>query len=346
MAIFNKKDFILCDVPVPHGYPQSQTHAGISFYNGVYYLVTSPYPSIKRNIIFAYLREALRRLTFDHCFKRINGEEFENPMLYFGAEENNNPPHIFSPYSNNPLMQTPDKLYGLPSYCSDPDIFIKDGKICILNREVIRISYNDDGKTYKSLIRLFVIMGHIELKNNFILDSISKIIDTHELITSPCLIFFNNKYRLIYLISSSYNDGKDCEKIIIRKADSIKGPFIEKCEIKLISKSYQPWHISVFQYKSNMYAIVACIKNGQKQRCYQMLGKFNNNMDTLRIYQTPLIDIPSYRGSAFVRPDGMFVLYSTTVKYKMKGSNSVDGRDIIMMATPFEKLEQELAANE
>ena len=31
---FKKEDFILCDVPVPEGYPQSQTHAGIAVYNG------------------------------------------------------------------------------------------------------------------------------------------------------------------------------------------------------------------------------------------------------------------------------------------------------------------------
>ena len=73
-----------------------------------------------------------------------------------------------------------------------------------------------------------------------------------------------------------------------------------------------------------------------------MFGEFDESLDNFTIYQKPLTNLNSYRGAACVREDGLFVLYSTTVHEKIKGSKSVDGRDIIMSSMPFNLLISEL----
>ena len=77
---------------------------------------------------------------------------------------------------------------------------------------------------------------------------------------------------------------------------------------------------------------------GIGHRCWQMLGEFDDDLTYLKIYRTPLTDYASYRGAACVTDSGLFVLYSTTVHEKIKGSKSVDGRDVIMAKMPFNEL--------
>ena len=62
--VFQKADFTLCDVPVPKGYPQSQTHAGVAFFENKYYLTTSPFPGPQYGVWEARFRKLVRTLSF------------------------------------------------------------------------------------------------------------------------------------------------------------------------------------------------------------------------------------------------------------------------------------------
>lgn len=64
MTIFRKDEFELCEVPVPEGYPQSQTHCGVICVDGSYILSTSPYPVPKRSKWLVYIMAVLKKISF------------------------------------------------------------------------------------------------------------------------------------------------------------------------------------------------------------------------------------------------------------------------------------------
>jgi len=348
-VIFQKKSFVLCDVPVPVGYPQSQTHAGIAYNKGNYYLVTSPYPNIRyKSKLKTYMMVAIRKLSCNHLCRAIVAERYENPCLYLGNMRKGNPPVTFELMLTRPLMEAPDPYYGLPAYNSDPDIFIKDDSIYILNRQVYRTKIIHGAPLKNEYIqRLFLIKGKlIDKKFKYLGTSLLR--ETCDLLSSPCLTLFKGKYRLFYLKTNSYNDGNTFNGLFMSSATTIGGLKRNSCQekLKVSAGVYIPWHMSVFLCNDKLYAIVACVKKGEKQRCYQMFGKFSDDLSELKIYQTPLTDYKSYRGSACVREDELFVLYSTTVYEKLKCSKSVDGRDVIMASMPFNDLLKQLRNNE
>jgi hypothetical protein len=358
-SLFHKNDFKICNVPVPDGYPQSQTHAGIAYVQEKlggysYWLTSSPFPNKKTSKLILMLKIVLKRYLFQNDIKRTNytntnikrkGEDFENPMLYFANEDESGMcPVNFIPFENNPLMDKPDDIYGGGTYCSDPDIFIENSNIYILNRETYRRYYYPETNTYGPFLRINFIVGSL-VNNKFVIKSIDSKFTDNDLACSPCFLKYKEKYRYMYLVTNSYNDGLICEKMVVRSDNTIEGKFEDKKNINIEGGKYIPWHFSVFNYKEKLFAIVACVIKGKKGRCYQMLGEFDDSLDNLFIYQTPLTDLKSYRGAAFVREDGVFVLYSTTVHEKIKDSKSVDGRDIIMAYKPFNTLLKEIKQN-
>ncbi len=135
-TVFSKNDFVLCKVPVPKGYKQSQTHAGVAIHNGVFYLTTSPYPAYNKPIWKAYLEAGVRRLSGGRLCKPFIAEQWENPCLYVSVGEDNQKPSSFELMQSTPLMMTPDSINGLPAYNSDPDLFIENGVLHVLNRVV------------------------------------------------------------------------------------------------------------------------------------------------------------------------------------------------------------------
>ncbi len=157
-VIFKREDFTLCDVPVPKGYPQSQTHSGVAYHNGKYYLVTSPYPNYKRNKFYLYAKAAIRKLTKSHYGVIKPGDFYENPCLYVNSQTSDMPPVSFRMMTTGALMENPEELYGLPTFNSDPDIFIDDDNIIILNRPVIRTELLAGGG-YRSVIKLYLLRG-------------------------------------------------------------------------------------------------------------------------------------------------------------------------------------------
>ena len=334
--IFKREDFILCDVPVPKGYPQSQTHAGIAFYNGKYYLTTSPYPSFKRSKWMVYLFVILRKLTFGKISLLYAGGDFENPCIYVG--ENNrslSAPAVFSLLNDSPLMEKPKDLFGQGAYNSDPDIFVDNGLFYIINREYVRHS-----EPLESINNIYLIQGY-PTGSSFVIERCERIFD-YDIGKSPCITKYNNHYYLFSLETNSYNDGNPCSALYIRKGKDSLWDWEERSTIVLNKGNYEPWHMSVFCYKDRLYAVIACIEKGIKEKCWQMLGEFSEDLSQLKIYQTPLSDYVSYRGAALVNDEDEFVLYNTTVHEQIDGARSVDGRDIIMAHKPFTKLLSQL----
>lgn len=329
-VVFDRKDFTLCKVPVPKGYPQSQTHCGIAYNKGRYYLTTSPYPNPIRPQWLKYLAAVLKKLTFGKINYLYLGEDFENPMLYEAVKcAAKQIPIVFKLVKGSPLMQKPNDIYGTGSFCSDPDLSINDGKICVLNRTTVRGISEQKGETIVHLIK-----GNVE-NGRFVVEKNEPMF--HEGYKSPCMTKLESMYYYFCLDTNSYNTGEPCKALLVKEsADMIH--WSEAKSICMENGAYEPWHMSVFKHGGKLYAIIACVRSGESHRCWQMFGEFDETLSSLKIYQTPLNDFRSYRGSAMVRDDGEFVLYNTTVREKIRGGRSVDGREVVMAHMPFEEL--------
>ena len=339
--VFNREDFTLCDVPVPKGYPQSQTHSGVALYNGTFFLTASPYPAKRYKRKVALLRIVLNKISLGILCKPLIGEFFENPCLYVGmkdAHDKSGIPVHFIPMMKNPLMDTPEKYNNLPAFNSDPDIFIEDGVVYILNRSVYRTKMLEIG--YESITKIYLISGDIE-GNKFRLSENHLIKEWNKPYASPCLTKYHGEYIFMYLDTNSALDAETFNGIYVQRTKILSDlAHTAKSEkIRVNCGQLLPWHMSVFQYSDTMYSIIACVIKGDKtKKIWQMLGIFNRDLSELTILPRPLTDYNSYRGSACVNDDGLFILYSTTVMEHIPGSKAVDGRDVIMASMPFKKL--------
>lgn len=333
---FKKSDFTLCDVPVPKGYPQSQTHAGIAVYKGRYYLSCSPYPLKKYGKVNTYIHLIIQKLTGKRFGNFIDADKFENPMLYIGETGDGCPPTIFHILAPSPLVERPILSPNIQAYNSDPDIFIEDGNLYILNREYSR-KCNDEGLVECCSV-ISIIKGKIDESISISRPSIFTTSFRSQL--SPCLSKVADTYVLTFIESNSAIDGQSFEGIYISTSNTIDNlkSLPNKRKVTLIAEKLLPWHMSLFSYNGKLYSIVSCVEKGRKGRIWQMLGVFDDTLNTLTIFPKPLTDYNSYRGAACVLNDDTFVLYSTTLHERIKGSKSVDGRDIIMSSTSFHQL--------
>lgn len=335
-TIFQKDDFLLCNVPVPEGYKQSQTHSGIAIHEKTFYLSSSPYPSGGETRYIAYLRSILNRLGLN-ILKPFVPEAWENPCLYIQSkEEINDFPTSFRLLQKTPLMPPPEPYYGLPAFNSDPDIFIENDTIHILNRQTYRTKLCPGESLNKYRNRIYHIYGKIDNKRFYYLGT-ELLIDTEDMVCSPCLTKIGGKYILTELETNTYNEGDNFKGLFLATSDSISGfqRFDDWKRVEVKSGDYLPWHMSLFSYNEKLYTIIACVKSGVSHRLWQLLGEFSSDLSCLKIFQTPLTDYKSYRGAATVDCKGEFVLYSTTVREKLVGGRSVDGREIIMAHAPF-----------
>lgn len=336
-TFFSKSDFKVCSLPLPSNYPRSQTHVGVAFHEGRLLMTASPYPNINRTFIYRLIRILIYKLSKGKLFKDIPGEIYENPFLYIA--EDDYPPQHFLLLCPNPLMDTPIGKYGYPAYNSDPDIFVENDTIYVLNRVINR--KKDFGADVANNYEVCVYLISGQLKNNcYSLSNITVFKENCEFMVSPCITKFNEEYIYMTLNTNSYNDGGGDCKLKFQRSDSIYG--LKNCEdwhtVEIQSDGFIPWHMSLFQHENVLYAIIACIKKGQPKRCWQMLGRFNSSLSVLTIFQMPLTSMKSYRGAAFVDKNGLFVLYSTTVGERINGGRSVDGREVVLTTSQFSSL--------
>lgn len=336
--IFDINDLQLCHLPLPKGYPQSQTHCGVVCDGNNIYMTTSPFPLRDRSLLTVYSKAFVRKITAKAFCNEERPEYYENPFLYIGYMDKDIPPKVFKLTSTSPLMPPPDPIFGHPSFNSDPTIFIEDGIIHILNRVTHR---RKDGVQN----RLFHIKGKIENEyfklygNNLLYEGTKKFI-------SPCLIKYKEDYLLSYLDTNCYNDGKpDCD-LYLTKASHIED-LGQSNWIKIVihTKEYTPWHMSLFVYGNKLYGVIACVKIGDNHRCHQMLGVFSDDLTSLTIFQTPLCKLNCYRGAAFVK-NGLFYLYTTTVHEKIQGGRSIDGREVLVGVMNYEQVLSKLVKYE
>lgn len=332
-TIFKKNDFRLCKLPVPPGYLYAQTHVGVGYScSGIggchWFLVSSPYPNPKRKTIIRALRFVARHL---FNIKTKSSDWYENPMFYYSDSVEKTPTE-FTAFPSNPLMDTPEDLYGCGAFNSDPDIYVEGDNIYVLNRPTWRKHSKEGNVVLYSKLYLIKIQYN---GNIFTSSKPINLFDYPNANCSPSLTFFEGKFRIFSLLSNSYNTGEPCESVEMRSCIKIDGNYDDSQLICVETKDYQPWHFSVFHYQTRLYSIVACTKGREPQRCYQMLGEFSDDLKRIHIYQMPLTDMKSYRGAAVVLPNGNFILYSSIIE-PFKDSVSVDGRDIVVAESNFD----------
>ena len=335
-CVFQKRDFKLCTVPVPKGYPQSQTHVGVAKWNENVYLSTSPFPLKKYPRFIEIIRIVISKLSKGYLCNPYYSEKYENPCLYKAIGKDGVATR-FNLMQDGPLVQTPKEEYGLPAYNSDPDLFIDDGMINVLNRAVFRRIKPDGG--VDAIQKIYLIRGK-DCNSKFETHSIDLIMETEGTnLVSPCVFKEGDNYRMLMLDTQSAIDGQTFKGLIGFKSNSLyKLKEAVQHEIKIDSKVLLPWHMSVFSYKNHFYCIVACVRRGDTSRINQHLGEFSPDFSSLRIFETPLTDYSSYRSSAMVDDDGTFILYNATLHEKIEGSKAVDGRDIIVASCKFDEM--------
>lgn len=329
--IFQKQDFALCHVPVPTGYPQSQTHAGVLQYNGRTYLTTSPFPNPQIEIsCVRYIKGALRRLSNNKLFRIVPGEEYENPCIYVADKQDAT---FFTPIYNNPLVTKPSNRYGLAAYNSDPDICTIDGYIYILNRQYFRTPNNG------SRIQIQLLKGIIN-ENGYTLNSIDKIYEGEEQVVSPSMCQVAGRNVFCFIDTKSVNNVKEFSGIYLNTHFTLTNceRIVEKAVKIKLESDYQPWHLSLFAHKDTLYAIVTCIDPYNANRLIQNLGVFNQNIDSLRVLNPPLTTLNSYRSCAYIDNEDNFHFYLTTVHENFAQSSSVDGRNICLTKCKLQQL--------
>lgn len=330
-AVFQDSEFELCSVPLPKGYPNSWTHAGIEYvkegFNGYqYFLTCSPYPNYN--------------------------DDFENPMFYFAnARQDNKPPVEFLAYVGNPLQEDPGEGYN-----ADPDVVYADSNLYVINRPYLR-----PDSVWVNIQKCQIDSGLFNFNNpknlynnhqnpyNFGFPSSYK-----TTLISPSIIKYKDNYRIYHLATNSYNDNTDCKGVVVMVSESIDGEKSYRYyKTGTISSFHaKPWHIDVFKFQDKLYAIICAYIHedpfwghipfiarftSHERKCYQYLAESEDGIN-FKVYDKPLTTINSYRSSAFVRDDGLFVLYISTLGYRPKGNISEDGRNIMMASMPFEQV--------
>ena len=335
--VFGRNDFSLCRVPVPSGYQQSQTHCGICIYEGRYYLSTSPYPQIKYAKYRNLFRVALSKLSRGHLVDLYKAEGQENPCLYVGLGDSN-PPTEFEPFSVNPLISKPVGIDGLKAYNSDPDLYIEDGRYYLLNRAVYRIF--GDSSSISAISRLELLTGDIHDRSKGIDEKILLKEWDNDHSVSPCLCKHDDRYLLTYLDTLSALDGKTFNALYLAEMISLDELTSDLAwrQVEVKSAGLLPWHMSLFSFDGHLYSIVCCVEKGNINKIWQMLGIFNQERTEMTIFDKPLTDFSSYRGSATVLDNGMFVLYNATLNESVEGGRAVDGREVMMAKIPFSEL--------
>lgn len=314
MAVFDLEHIEVVYAPVPAGYDYGQTHSGIEFIPGGFlgyshWLSASPYANYNL--------------------------DWENPCVYYANERTGNiPPVEFTPHIANPLQIRPPATNYYEPFNSDPDIFFDTNKIIVLNRicnghDVEKNLNTADIINCQEITSLDAVSNPVTLYSHFEAGWIGSKFG----VLSPALLKINDKYRIYHLSSSGGSVNVKCFSISLMESDSLTRNFKRLNNGSIWGNNIEPWHMDVFTYNNKFYAIVNAADWNDGAKNKQYLAESSNGFD-FKIYPTPLIDYNSYRGSAYVREDGLFVLYSTVIEPSL-AVHSVDGREIILCYQDF-----------
>lgn len=324
-AYFNLKsqfERVYCDVP--SGYLQGQTHAGISYipagFDGyTHWLVVSPYANYNVN--------------------------WENPCVYYANNRpDGKPPVVFTAHPLNPLVI---RRYGSPGefrgFNSDPDIYFDGTHMRVLNR-IFMIPTTVNGATLTGdSIECMEVTSASKTQERFILTN-------HEVpsykrlngILSPTLLKHNGKYRIYTLSTSGGSVNCTCRGLAISESTTVDSRgFITQDIGSIHGRTMEAWHMQVFKHNNEFYAIVCATDwsaetNNKPLKQYLAYG--GSDGFKFIIYEKPLVSYESYRGAAYVREDGLFVLYTTVVSTEWSGEYSVDGREVLLCTANFNEM--------
>lgn len=329
-AVINNSQFELCTLDNPTGYPVSFTHAGIAYsedgYNGYHYFLSqSPFPS--------------------------GNDSYENPCFYYAnAREGNLPPKDWIAYSGNPLQEDPTT--SVEGYNADPDILFVGGDLYVTNRPYI----SSPNRTWVNAQKCLISNGEFsfgEPVDLFDTNTLPRYFGYENVyrpgggkypsLLSPAFIIKDNKIRSYHLVSNTSNDGGKTKNIVIMEGTDLvtENNFSFLKYGSMFGHDIEPWHLDVFEHGGKLYAIVACTVDYTPNNTYNFLA-VSEDWENFRIYDRPLSNIKSYRSSAFVREDGMFIIYLATLGYKPAGNVTLDGRNIVVASIPFDKLLDEI----
>lgn len=301
--VLGSQKFTFCNIPVPAGYSQSQTHPSILYFPNKWHgythvLATTPYP--KADI---------------RC---------ENPCLYYAADENS--PTVFIPNQNNPIVPPPLEK---TAFNSDPCLYFENNRLYLLNRRCeqtpnlreIEVCYSDDGKNFSKPETIIT-----ESANN------------KELL-SPSIIKYDNTKRIYFLNGDSgiRKNGK-CTGI-----DIYEGTSFEKADFKHINTGYflnseetgiEPWHFDLFQHNNKLY-MVLCGRNKHQKGIRKQMNTYLAVSDDYRnffIFETPLVKLlKTYRPTAYLDEKKVLHLFFSIV-----GRVAFDKSDRTIALTSFD----------
>lgn len=313
---FAKADIKFCSVPVPlinghkdgtfeftdiqkKDYGQSQTHPSIvyipdGFGGHKWWLATTPYP-------------------------HSNGA-FENPCIYYGDEENGEPPLTFTPISgtasgnytitNNPIVKVPDTK----TTNSDPDLFFdsQNNKLCLISRKntygyAYYYQESPDGQAWTP--RLADAEYIINVNRGMPAE-----------LVSPAIILKDGKNEMYGLSSGGYlvPESIRTQKGINRGMLIYNGQFTPKGmhivgKASLLGKmEVHPWHFDICYYNNKYYMIFSGTDYNTKRIGLLRMAISDDGLD-FKVYSRPLLplDYGYYRPSFYIDNDTL-VIYGCT----------------------------------
>lgn len=265
-------------------------------------------------------------------------DDFENPCIYRSDDSvTEDFATKFIPYNKNPLVGKPGEPDDL-SFNADPDVITEDGVVHIINRPVINKNTTTLEKDW--YVDYFKTTDFVEFTPPVrIYGGLFNGIDNLA-IASPAIVFWNNNFRIYDLVTTSWNSVEGyCYGMRIMDSPTMG---LNSHSSYTFGRFYgyklEPWHMSVFEYNGKLYSIVCAKTRGfngaDSGRIY--LGIFDDTGTNLYIFRKPLTDFRTYRSDAYVRDDGVFVLYASMFDEPYGGINNA--RRILADAMDFEKL--------
>lgn len=288
-TVFKRQAMRLCNIPHPNGYTYAPIHFGVDY---------SPQPVMGARVWASFSPYP----SFD--------DRFENPCVVY-AEDFEDYPTQFKAYKNNPIFER--ARLGVEndrSFNADPDLIIHNNQIHVINRPWYRTTSN-------ALVD--VRCDYFKSIGSNSLDTFEKLItlykDEKNVFASPSLVFFNGKFRIYDLITSSWNKSNgSCKALRIFEADELRESSVKFLKNgSILGYKIEPWHLSVFNHNGKLYSIVSAKSHwstGFKSGAIY-LGEFDKSGENLVVYSKPLTDFVTYRSDAYVDERGLFVLYAS-----------------------------------